>query len=76
MAAQKFTEDQLKAFRVQFDDIDADKSGVIDAKELGVLLGRLGEDNSEAKAKSLISALDSRGSKGKDGISDFKDTPR
>ena len=54
----EFSASQLEAFKVTFDEIDQDKSGFITIDELSVLLGKIGEDNSEEATKSLIKELD------------------
>lgn len=54
----EFSASQLEAFKVTFDEIDQDKSGFITIDELSVLLGKIGEDNSEEATKSFIKELD------------------
>jgi len=52
------TPEQEAAFRAAFDASDVDKSGAIDAAELGKVLTMLGEDSGEAAVAELLAEMD------------------
>lgn len=54
---KELTQDQLKAARKLFFDIDIDMSGSIDAEELGVMLRTLGQNPTEDELCQLIVRL-------------------
>jgi hypothetical protein len=52
------TPEQEASFRAAFDASDVDKSGAIDASELGKVLAMLGEDHSAEAVAELLSEMD------------------
>ena len=62
-----FTEDQVEEFREVFTIFDKDKNGIIDIKEMGVVMRALGQDPSRQRLEEIIREFDEN----KDGVISF-----
>ena len=62
-----FTEDQVEEFREVFTIFDKDKNGIIDIKEMGVVMRALGQDPSRQRLEEKIREFDEN----KDGVISF-----
>ena len=56
-----FTPQDLKALREQFNSVDSDGSGSIDAEEMGTICAELGEKLSKKQLRALIKEVDTNG---------------
>jgi len=65
----KLTDAQKKRFKAAYDSFDEDKSGSIDASELGALMKKLGENPTPAEVEAILTEFDSDG----DGVISYEE---
>merc|ERR1711934_1214037 len=66
--ADSLTEEQIAEFKEAFSLFDKDGDGTITTKELGIVMGSLGQNPSEAELQDMVNEVDADGS----GTIDFR----